>query len=116
MPACRLRTAAQEDRPNLLGWKATALLLSYAERGTTGFLDQAIDVASAAPGSAPQASPERARFAVTLAQAWSLHASQSGSQEDLDQASAAFRLTATHGQRRAPYTALTAGWQWKFGP
>jgi hypothetical protein len=110
-----LRTAdrGSVDRPNLLGQKAHALLLSYAIGGSSDdLLGQAIATADEALDSAPDASPERAEFALTLGQAWTLRGSASGAPGDLDRASAAFRLATSLGQRRDPGTALRAGRRW----
>ena len=117
LAACEdgLRTAdrGSVDRPNLLGQKARALLLSYATRGSgDDLLGQAIATADEALNSAADASPERAAFALTLAQAWTLRSSVSGAPGDRDRASAAFRLATRLGQRRDPGVALQAGRQW----
>jgi CHAT domain-containing protein len=99
------------DRPDLLGHKAKALLLRYATgRGDESSLDQATGVAAEALKLAPY--PERAKVALTLAQAWSLRGSKSAATEDLDQASAAFKLAAALGRARDPGTALQASRSW----
>ena len=101
------------DRPNLLGQKARALLLSYAVADAgEEVLGRAIATADEALTSAPAASAERGAFALTLAQAWTLRAAASGDARDAGKASKAFATAADLGRKRSPGTALAASLQW----